>query len=187
MKISIIIPTLGRETLKQVIPAIESGTDFEFIKPEVLVVFDGTLDATLVGKVQRKIRKKHVGLFRFLETKKKMGASGARNLGIKKATGSVLVFLGDDTIPTKNWLKKIDKWHQKNAQKECVLLGKVAWVPSLGKDAFHRWLLGHAQFDFDRLDRGKKPSWQHFYTSNISVKKALLEKSPAPLFQRGSI
>ena len=41
MKLSIIIPTIGRESLKSVLEAIFLSNNFDQIKPEIIIVVDG--------------------------------------------------------------------------------------------------------------------------------------------------
>lgn len=169
MKLSIIIPTVGRETLAEVLQGIRACDGFEEIKPEVIVVFDGV--GTCHGMSLPKIK--------ILETGKASGASVARNIGIENATGDVIAFLGDDTIPTKNWLREIYNFHTQHADENVVLLGKVSWTEKLSKDSFHQWLLNHAQFDYKNIKK-HGPTWRHFYTSNISLKKSFIGKTKFP-------
>ena len=164
MKLSIIIPTIGRESLNMVLEALSLSNNFDQIKPEVIVVFDGvepSPDLPKSGFIQ-------------VRTPKKAYAAGARNLGIERATGDVLVFIGDDTIPAPDWLQKIHDWHVAHPEPEQALLGRVKWTDHLAGDPFHQWLEKNAQFDYARLDKGKTPDWRHFYTSNISVKRAMI-------------
>lgn len=170
MKLSIIIPTIGRRTLPAVLEGILKCEDFESIKPEILVVFDGERKQ---GLLEESLEKK----VKILETGKKVFASGARNLGIEKVKGDILVFIGDDTIPQKDWLKKIYDFHKKFPGKEYGLLGKISWTEELAKDPFHKFLEKGPQFDFSQIKK-RGASWRHFYTSNVSVKKELLGKVP---------
>lgn len=166
MKLSIIIPTLGRETLKGVLQGIRACEDVEKINPEVIIVFDGPsqkLDTDFI----------------VLSTGTKKGASGARNLGIEKATGDILVFIGDDTIPEVSWLKNVQNFHESHPEENRGLLGMVNWTEELGKDSFHKWLLDHAQFAFGSI-RKRGATWKHFYTSNISVKRSLVGDTRFP-------
>ncbi len=170
MKLSIIIPTLGRETLKEVLQGIRACENFEKINPEVIVVFDG---------IKNPGSKFPEPGFKVLETGQKLGASGARNLGIEKATGDILVFVGDDTIPEVSWLKNVQNFHESYPEGNRGLLGMVSWVPELAKDPFHKWLLNHAQFAFGSIKK-KGATWRHFYTSNISVKRSLVGDTRFP-------
>ncbi len=169
MKLSIIIPTLGRETLAEVLQGIRDCEGFQEIRPEIIVVFDGVA-ATAPSRLPD---------VKFLETAQHFGVSAARNVGIENATGDVLVFLGDDTIPTKNWLRKVHTFHLENPAPTKGLLGMVSWTPELMRDPFHRWLLDHAQFAFSSIRR-HGTTWRHFYTSNVSVKKSLVGDTRFP-------
>lgn len=168
MKISILIPTLGRETLSVVLQALLDSNDFSIIQPEILVIFDGHQTHPL----QQFSSEKSI---RIIETGKKVYSGGARNVGLEHATGDVIVFIGDDTIPQRDWLQKIFDFHTHDPRRESALLGRISWPSELAQDAFHQWLESHAQFDFVCLNRGTTPTWRHFYTSNISLKRSCIE------------
>jgi len=168
--LSLIIPTIGRETLKKVLFGIQNSEDFEEINPEILVIFDGIKNENF-SLLQKNFQNKN---FIFLETQKKVFSGSTRNLGIKKSKGEILVFLGDDTVPEKSWLKKVYNFHKKNPQKNIGLLGNILLPKNLEQDYFHNWLQNHAQFSFNEIKKNG-PTWKHFYTSNISVKKKIIE------------
>lgn len=165
MKFSIIIPTIGRKTLLTVLESIFTNDNFEIIKPEILLIFD--------GKISQELKLPKNPQLKIFETGKKVFASGARNLGIKKSTGDVLIFIGDDTIPQENWLQKIVDFHQKFTDKKLGLLGKVSWTEDLKKDKFHQFLEKGPQFNFLQIEKNGA-NWKHFYTSNVSVKRKLI-------------
>ncbi len=165
MKLSLIIPSLGRETLSNVLQAIQTSQDFETIHPEVIVVFDGKDNSAAFTAFQTFVS--------FFYTDHQVFSGGARNVGMKKATGDIFVFLGDDTIPHKDWLKRILIFHSEHSEKNIAFLGKVLWMPPLDQDPLHQWLLNHGQFAFQSIEKNG-PTWRHFYTSNISVKKELV-------------
>jgi len=165
MKLSIIIPTLGRSTLKPVLESLFMSKKITQYEVEILVVFDGDCPSTFFVDDER---------VKILETKDKVYASGARNLGLSEATGDVVAFLGDDTLVDPYWLHYTMVWHQQYPQTTDALVGRVFWAPPLDKDPFHLWLEAHAQFDFKRLDRGHQPNWRHFYTANISLKRSFI-------------
>ncbi len=167
MKLSIIIPTIGRNTLQGVLEAIVNSDGFETIAPEIIVVRDA-VEGEFLAKLEHEFPQ-----VTFIATKEKSYAGGARNLGIEKATGEVIVFLGDDTIPQSDWLKRVSGFHEKNKTKQSVLLGKISWAPELAKDGFHHWLENNAQFAFHSI-KNHGANWRHFYTSNISMKRELI-------------
>lgn len=165
MKISIIIPTIGRKTLKKVLMAILNAENFETINPEILVIFD--------GKNLEDLNLPQNSQIKFFETEKKVFAGGARNLGIEKSSGNILVFIGDDTIPQNNWLQKIFDFHQKFSDEKIGLLGKISWIENLQNDSFHQFLEKGPQFNFSQIEKNGA-NWKHFYTSNISIKRNLI-------------
>ena len=168
MKLSIIIPTTGRFTLKSVIESVFMSKKFAQYEVEVLIVFDGLKpDRFFVDDSRVKI----------YATGSKVYASGARNLGLQKATGDIVSFLGDDTLVDPYWLSYTFAWHQQYPELKDALLGRVYWAAPLDVDPFHLWLEAHAQFDYERLDAGLTPDWRHFYTSNISLKKVFMGKN----------
>lgn len=188
MKLSIVIPTIGRSTLKVVLESLllnnpahrPAGILHENI--EILVIIDGDITSGDLKEIKKQLEvvfetQIKQGTLKLLATGHKAYAAGARNLGIKQATGEVIAFIGDDTIPEPGWLECLAQWHELHPEPQAALLGRVAWVDELSTDTFHQWLEKKALFDYARLDKGLAPTWRHFYTSNISVKKALLADS----------
>jgi GT2 family glycosyltransferase len=167
MKLSIIIPTIGRKTLQRVLSAIVNSNDFETIAPEIIVVRDA-VEGPFLSQLETEFPQ-----VIFLTTKEKSYSGGARNVGLDKATGEVIVFLGDDTIPQSDWLRRVFDFHQSHPENEVALLGLISWTKELVCDSFHQWLENNAQFAFRSILK-HGADWRHFYTSNISLKKELI-------------
>lgn len=187
-KLSIIIPTFNRvETLKICINHIKKSS----IDPktyEIIVVNDGSTDGTK----------------KFLETQKNIialnqenqGQAVARNKAIKKAKGEIILFIGDDIFIDKNLLKEHIESHKKHPQKNYAVLGFIDWDPKIKISPLMRWLTNDhkpnflkkfegPQFAFHRLKNNKFADYRFFYTSNISLKKSLLETNPFDLKLNG--
>lgn len=114
-KCSIIIPTKDKNsrlylTLKCLEPQVDENT-------EVLVVFDGctkeTIDEFNTFTWKMNIQK--------VISEKNVGRAAARNLGIARATGDVIIFLDDDRLTEKNFIKGHMKRH---GDEPCVVLGE---------------------------------------------------------------
>lgn len=89
--VSVVIPTHNRATLLEKAIAsvsVQEGTG-ELFEMEVIVVDDASTDAT------PDVMKQYPWV-RFLRLQKNRGASGARNEGIKAATGKYIALLDDD-------------------------------------------------------------------------------------------
>jgi glycosyltransferase involved in cell wall biosynthesis len=90
--VSVIIPTYNRA--HQIIAAIESALNQTYQEVEVLVIDDGSMDAT-----QETVTKKYSGNSRVRYFRKQnAGVSSARNLGLREAQGEFIAFLDSDDL-----------------------------------------------------------------------------------------
>jgi glycosyltransferase involved in cell wall biosynthesis len=168
MKFSIILPTMGRESLEDVLEGIFACNGFFELEPEVLVVFGGK------RVWSRELRLKFPGVD-FYKLTIPQNVSAARNFGIELATGDILIFLMDDTIPAHEWLSHIVEFHKKYPGKVNALLGKLSWPEYLEKDPFHVWYGNCVTLPHQRSWKSQKMAhWQHFCEANISLKKSLI-------------
>lgn len=182
MKLSIIIPTYNRKhILKLCLKALEkqntSKKDFE-----VIVIDDGSTGGTF-DYIKETIKQYSFSLRIFRQ--KNQGQGIARNFGLKKAKGSIILFIGDDIIPDKNFLKEHLAVHNLHPELSAVCLGRIEWHPDLNITPFMRWLsngssilgkFGGHQFAYEKLDGKFLADYNFFYTSNISLKKELLKE-----------
>lgn len=99
MDISVVIATYNRQNkLLACLTAVSQQTCPAF---EIFVIDDASTDNT-VSMVQS-----HFPLVSLLQQHKNRGPATARNLGIKAAKGSIIVFTDDDCIPPINWLETL--------------------------------------------------------------------------------
>jgi len=169
MKISIVIPSIGNKTLWGVLKGLEKQIEINSqVWWEVIVVFDGQYLNKFIDQEKKYCSKN----FKFYEQLDPMlkGRSGARNYGLDRVTGDIVVFLGDDTAPVGDWGKILVEFFQQK-KKNTGLLGFVGWAPKLMKDPLHKWLLTNAQFGYTK---NLKPNWRHFYTSCIALPMDLI-------------
>ena len=103
------------------------------------------------------------------------GVSPARNAGWRAARARLVMFIGDDILPAPDMLAQHLEWHARNPEDEVGVLGRVEWAAELEVSPFMRWLERGIQFDYGNLRDGEAP-WTHFYTSNVSVKRVMLER-----------
>jgi len=113
MNISVIIPTVGRESdLIEVIQSIEENV----IKPfEILIIDQGDIK-------QKKLINFNLNL-KLIKINKKSIAQ-ARNIGIELAKGDIVSFLDDDVILKKNYFKEILESFKKY-KKVMIVQGKI--------------------------------------------------------------
>ena len=173
--ISVIIPTYNRvEALKK---CIESILKNSFKLPfEVIIIDDGSRDNTFL-EIKKYIEDRKLKNFVLLK-QENCGSAKARNLGIKKAKGKILLIIGDDSIADKRLLEEHYNWHKKRYCKDnFAILGHNQWSKEIEITPFMKWIdkVG-LQFSYYSFVDENTPSWSHFWTCNISVKKNFLMK-----------
>ncbi|MFP4694384.1 MAG: glycosyltransferase family 2 protein [Cyanobacteriota bacterium] len=103
MFFSIIIPTYNRQPiLEKCIEALENQvmTDQHLVSGyEIIIVDDGSTDETISWLKQQSFP--HVRFFQ----QDHQGPATARNLGIKKAQGEIIIFIDSDLVVTENFIQ----------------------------------------------------------------------------------
>ena len=102
------------------------------------------------------------------------GVSAARNDGWRAAQAPLVMFLGDDILAAPDLLAEHLAWHERHPDQGVGVLGHVRWADELKVTAFMRWLEQGTQFDYAGIE-GEEAAWAHLYTSNVSLKRSLLE------------
>lgn len=164
MKISVIIPTFNRaETLAKTVARLnQQGV----IGTEIIVVDDGS------DKRNLEMLAKISGVRLFCQ--RHGGPAAARNLGIRKARGEVLVFLNDDVWVEKNFLITHARFHTKETDLNVGLMGPLREGARSLSPAME-WLVQRSNQHFSyRLAVGQMVPWYYFWTCNVSIKKAFL-------------
>jgi GT2 family glycosyltransferase len=170
-ELSVVIPTLGRV---RTLPRVLDGLDRQDAPPssfDIVVVVDAR--APNPTAVERMLGQSHRA--RLLRAEK-AGASAARNRGWRAAESHLILFLGDDVLPTRQLVAEHLAWHRRHPEHEVGVLGHVGWSPELRVTPFMRWLEHGMQFDYPNID-GVEAGWGRFYTANASVKRGLLDRA----------
>lgn len=120
--ISVVIATYKRPDLLLACLQTLLNQTFPWDRFEVVVVTDGTDEATVQKVAQQPIQMLNL---RLLSLPKKGGPAAARNLGWRSAKGEIILFTDDDCLASPYWLA--DYWHAyaSNAQPNIAFTGKV--------------------------------------------------------------
>lgn len=173
VSISVIIPTYNRmDVLPEVLDAVERQ---EGAPPyEIVVVDDGSRDDTaafLGGRVfacpVKRIRQAN------------LGPAAARNRGVREASGELVAFLGDDTVPSKGWLAAHVAAHARwTSDAPLAVIGYTGWHRRMRLNPFLRYINDHGlQFGYALIDDPDDVPFNFFYTSNLSLaRRSLLEE-----------
>ncbi len=187
MRVSVVIPTynrsrilvrtleaLGRQTLIE-----GSGADSGGGGPyEVIVVDDGSTDDT--AERVREISAGYPARLVYLhQENRKQGA--ARNLGVRRARGEWLVFLGDDTVPASDFLEEHLRARDGVAQEEAervVAIGYTPWAREYPRTRFMEYVGEEGwQFGFSLIEDKSCVPFNFFYTSNLSISREFFRES----------
>lgn len=182
--ISIVIPTYNRaDILKECLEHLARQTCAreEF---EVIVVNDGGSDST--AQVVSEFIEHGPITVRYFE-KENQGQGIARNFGVQQAKGEIVAFIGDDILVDETFVSEHLRTHAAHPEEEAGVLGFIEWDSRLPKTPLYQFLTngsiilgryGGHQFAYEKLESMTEATYDFFYTSNISLKKSLLEKFP---------
>jgi glycosyltransferase involved in cell wall biosynthesis len=166
---SVVIPTYQRpRTLFRVLDALglqQDAPDFE-----VVVVDDGSADET--PRLLAGYRASYP--FRFL-VQENAGPAAARNRGIEEACGRLILFLGDDTVPEARLLSVHGRAHADRRSDRLAVLGYTTWPEKRRVTPFLHHINEYGlQFGYGLIEDPESVPFNFFYTSNISLPRALL-------------
>ena len=168
---SIVIPTYNRlPMLERVLDALGSQIDPPSF--EIIVVSDGSTDDT-----DRTMSGRRGITFR---TQPNSGPGRARNLGVSLAKGRFVLFIGDDTVPEPHFLAEHARVHRESGDDPLVAcLGYTGWPRGERVTAFMDYINDYGlQFGYKLIRDGEDVPFNFFYTSNISIDRALLAATP---------
>jgi glycosyltransferase involved in cell wall biosynthesis len=171
MYFSVVIPTWNRlEMLRRVLDALEAQLDAPPF--EIIVVNDGSTDDT-----ERVVSQRKGITFR---TQANAGPGRARNHGVSLATGRFVIFIGDDTVPEPRFLAEHARIHRESNDDPLVAcLGYTGWPRGERVTAFMDYINDYGlQFGYKLIEHGNVVPFNFFYTSNISIDRALLTAQP---------
>lgn len=162
MRISLIIITKNRP--KELYRCLSSVFKQSILPTEVIVVYNRTSDLVLLKKLPLKLET----IFCSQANK-----SIARNMGIRKAKGDLLVFLDDDCVVKKNWLTNIVDFFKNNPRAKIVMGNNQS---PINDDMFSRmenqdlnnWFKQHL------IEGGQKAKTMLLDSKNFAVRQAFL-------------
>ncbi len=177
MEFSVVIPTYNRlDVLPEVLEALEQQEDAPDF--EIVVVDDGSTDGTTEWLRERPFRVPAAVL-----SQPNRGPAAARNLGVAKARGERVAFLGDDTVPSTGWLAAHRRACAARPEvPSLAVIGYTGWHPRLALTRFLRYINEHGlQFGYALIDEPEDVPFNFFYTSNLSLPRQQLLEEPFDL------
>lgn len=144
---------------------------------EMIAIDDGSTDQT--PQVLSAFKPANYTI-RVHRQERNLGPASARNAGIYLSSAPLILFVGDDIIPDPFLVSGHIAHHRFFPQKEIAILGKVTWPEDMPVNTLMTHIdgIGAEQFSYYFLQHGQFYDYRHFYTANVSVKRALLETQP---------
>jgi len=173
MRASIIIPTYNRlQDLQRVVTAVRGQTVPPETELEVVVVDDGSSDGTWDWLSEQCEETRFVPL-----RQNNAGPASARNRGVEAASGEIVIFLGDDTVPQPGWLvAHLEEHRLFGGPGPVAVLGYTSFPPN-AESPFLRFINEYgAQFGYLIIEDPCDVPFNFFYTSNISLPRSELER-----------
>ena len=175
-RISVVIPTYNRSGhLGLVLDALARQT-----RPahEVIVVDDGSTDDTW-ALLQRWQAGPGAAERRLALHQENSRPGRARNNGVAHATGDLVIFLGDDTLPDPDFIAAHLARHTA-AGGPAAVIGYTGWDSSrMRVTPFLQFINAEGpQFAYGLLDESLEVPFNCFYTSNVSLRRELLGEAP---------
>jgi len=170
---SVVVPTFNRlSDLQNVIRSVRRQIEGLVTPCDLVVVNDGSTDGTEDWLNASEAR---FGMRVVHQTN--AGPAKARNRGFAESKGSVVLFLGDDTVPEPGWLQTHLETHRLFGDHDATaVLGYTAF-PAEANSPFMRWINEYgAQFGYALIEDPTRVPFNFFYTSNISVPREIFEE-----------
>lgn len=162
-QLTVVIPTFNRARyLARMLEALEHQTAASGTF-DVVVVDDGSTDDT----AQVLGRPYALPLLAISQTNQ--GPAAARNAGIRRATGDIVLFIDDDVVPAPDL---IAVHLAMQADEPRVVIGRMT-APEHGRPSFWaEWEQRMLERQYANMATGLfQPSWRQFYTANASVRR----------------
>lgn len=170
---SVVVPTFNRlDDLQRVVGSAHHEMEGLETSCELVVVNDGSADGT------EEWLDAAAGRFGLIVVHQaNAGPAAARNRGVAASQGSVVLFLGDDTIPQPGWLRGHLETHRLFGDDDATaVLGYTAF-PAESDSPFLRWINEYgAQFGYALIEDPTRVPFNFFYTSNISLPRKVFEE-----------
>lgn len=172
MNVSVIFATYNRaDILRDVFTKWKEVDRYTQYSYEIICSDDASSDST-VQIIEEAAKELPISLIK----NKKGGAGRARNAALKIAKGEIVIFTGDDMYPEKDFIDRHYENYLKYGDK-IATLGRIDWHHELDINYLmhHITDVGCEQFGFVALPSYGIIDFRHFYTSNISVSRNLIE------------
>ncbi len=172
-RISVIIPTFNRAAMLSATLESFVAQNLPTDQYEVLVVDDGSEDAT--PEVCRDFAARMQLQYLHIDNS---GTSAAKNTGILASQGRILLFFDDDDIADHHLLEEHLKAHKQHRAENVAVLGYTTWGPTVSVTPLMRYVtdIGRFLFAYGDLEDGQMLDFTYLWAGRCSCKRSFLAK-----------
>ncbi|HEV7668834.1 MAG TPA: polysaccharide deacetylase family protein [Thermoanaerobaculia bacterium] len=171
--ISVVIPTRNRCPLVEELLHSLAANALAKDRFEILVVSDGSSDET-----NRRLEERW-GERVTLLPQEHAGAAEARNHGIGRARGDLILLLDDDLVVERDCLEAHVRFHREWPEDHHACLGFMAWPAGPAQEPLARYLAESDEYLDWKWVRQRPPDdvgWRGFWTGHLSLKRRFLKE-----------
>jgi GT2 family glycosyltransferase len=168
---SVVVPTYNRcERLRRVLGALAAQTaprdSFE-----VIVVSDGSTDGT-----DEYLHGGEMPLDVVAVAQPNSGPGPARNAGVERARGRLVVFIDDDVVAAPDLVEQHVRSHEQDGGR-LIVMGPMLTPEDFTPTAWIQWEQDKLEQQYEAMKRGDwKATFRQFYTGNASLPRALMHE-----------
>ncbi len=167
-RVSVVIPTLNRaDMLATTIDLIENQTVGRDVY-EVLIVDNNSSDSTPAVLAQKAAVYPNFKGF----VQAKPGAAATRNVGIRQASGEIVLFIDDDILAEPDLVERHIQYHDENPDASIIGTVMSSWQDST--DPFLRYLRDRGIFNPYSIACGQPMDFSYYHTGNVSTSRKQL-------------
>jgi GT2 family glycosyltransferase len=173
IQVSVIVATCNRiDRLKLCISSLLNQT-YPETNYEIIVTDDGSTDGTreYMATLAQHDRVRYLW-------HPNVGTAGNRNIGIRNATGELILFIDDDVEATRDLIARHAGLHARQHTPTLVVLGYAPFAPALRRSAVIRYREAIWNSLYDRADTWpEQKRYQLVITNNLSLSRAFLVRA----------
>lgn len=102
------------------------------------------------------------------------GPGAARNAGVRRTSSDLVMFLGDDMVPSPDLVERHLDRHRAEGGPTVAVLGRVQWHPEVPRTPLLEWI-DRAGLQFELAGVSEDAGWGRFYSCNVSLPRTLFD------------
>lgn len=169
IRLSVVIPTFNRtKLLRDTIPALANQRVDADVEYEVIYVSNGSTDGT--DEMMKDVVAQYAGKFRYFAIAPTGGPSAPRNVGIRNATGDIVILIDDDILPEPDFVQRHAEFHKCHPELHDAAVGYVYVPDRLLDDPVSFYHV----FPYQKMKTTENLHYLFFWTSNVSLKRQFM-------------